>query len=322
MIATHLHFGKSWSIFEYMSSTLLQAKDLTHLYSPGKGADKVSISVEPGEVVGFIGPNGAGKTTTISMLTGLLTPQSGSLEILGQPLQQKSDFTSIYSELGYLPSDSSYYKGISAEAMIDYAIELRNGDQKALRKQAHSFASRLDLDITKKISKLSLGNKRKVGIILSIFFNPKLIIMDEPTTGLDPLVQKETLEILNEMSNQGAGVLLSSHNLAEVDQICDRVIIIKAAQVIFSDKVSAIKKLAQKRIRFEFGASATMTQIEAVTNKIGKLTDGEVIVLENHGELLSNKASEVVSLLISEGISEFTVENPSLEKMFINYYKK
>ncbi len=305
-----------------MSSSLLSARQLTHLYTAGKGADNITISVEPGEVVGFIGPNGAGKTTTISMLTGLLTPQSGVVRIFDKSLHTKADFAEIYSDLGYLPSDSSYYKGITTQEMINYAIKLRDGDWELLQKRARNLARRLDLDVKKRIAQLSLGNKRKVGILLSIFFNPKLIIMDEPTTGLDPLIQRETLEILKEMSDEGAGILLSSHNLAEVDQICDRIVIIKDAKTIFSDKISNAKKLAQKRIRFELIEKNTHPQSKAILSEVRKLALGDIKLNDTYIELLSNKASQIMELLLAENITEFTVENPSLEEMFINYYKK
>jgi ABC-2 type transport system ATP-binding protein len=293
---------------------LLVCKNIAHEYQPGKGAVDISLEIAPGEIVGFLGPNGAGKTTTLRMVMGLLNKDHGEIKLFGKEQKSFADFPTAYKNIGFLPSEPAYYNELNAQQMFEYATILR-GNRDGMERSIAEYSSRLKLDLDKKISKLSLGNKRKIGIILAILGNPKLIVMDEPTSGLDPLVQREVLEILKEKAAKGTGVLLSSHNLSEIETICDRVIVIKDAKIIFTGTLREIKSQKQKRIEFKI---TNKQQLDRIL-KSGETT--EVNVIEDYASLLTPEFMNITKALIAENIEDFTVTNPTLEEMFINYYK-
>ena len=227
-------------------NNLLECKNLTREFQQGKGAIDINLDISKGEIVGFLGPNGSGKTTTIKMIMGLLNKDRGEIKLFGEEVKSFSDFPKIYHKIGYLPSEPAYYDDLTAREMFKYALKFRSSTKELVE----DYSKRLSLDLDKKISKLSLGNKRKVGVILSILGNPDLIIMDEPTSGLDPLIQREVLEILKECSSNGAGIFLSSHNLAEIENVCDRVVVIKDAKIIYKGTIREIKSKKQKKVEF------------------------------------------------------------------------
>lgn len=177
---------------------------------------------------------------------GLLNKDRGEIKLFGEEVKSFSDSPKIYHKIGYLPSEPAYYDDLTAREMFKYALKFRSSTKELVE----DYSKRLSLDLDKKISKLSLGNKRKVGVILSILGNPDLIIMDEPTSGLDPLIQREVLEILKECSSNGAGIFLSSHNLAEIENVCDRVLVIKDAKIIYKGTIREIKSKKQKKVEF------------------------------------------------------------------------
>jgi ABC-2 type transport system ATP-binding protein len=294
---------------------VLSCRNLTKEFQKGKGAIDIGFEISAGEIVGFLGPNGAGKTTTIEMLMGLLQPEAGEVEILGHNLEQLNQFHEVYSQIGFLPSEPAYYSELTARQMFAYSRKLRGLE--GFDEEIEQLAKRLNLDMDKKIEKLSLGNKRKIGTILALVGNPKLIILDEPTSGFDPLIQHEVLEILEERAKAGAAIFLSSHNLAEVESICDRVIVIKDAKLIFSGTIKEIKSKKQKRITFE---SKNNEQLEKII-KGTDITKDHITKYDGHVVFLTTMPEKIVERILAEKITDFTVENPTLEEMFINYYK-
>ena len=184
----------------------IETNQLTKFYGKSRGITNVNLSVEEGDFFGFIGPNGAGKSTTIRTLLGLIFPTSGSAAVLGKSISQNR--IEILSQVGYLPSEAMFYSGMRVRDILSYSAKLHQRDCK---EEAGKLCERLELDISRRVDELSLGNRKKVGIVCALQHKPKLYILDEPTSGLDPLMQKEFYELLTERNQEGATVFLSSH---------------------------------------------------------------------------------------------------------------
>ena len=200
--------------------------NLTKYYGKSRGIVDVSLSVEQGDFFGFIGPNGAGKSTTIRTLLGLISPTNGSAEIFGRNISEKR--TEILSDIGYLPSETLFYGGMRIKDILRLSADLRKKD---CTQEAKKLCERLELDTSRKIDELSLGNRKKVGIVCALQHKPKLYILDEPTSGLDPLMQREFFALLKERNDEGATVFLSSHILSEIQQHCNHAAVIRDGKI-------------------------------------------------------------------------------------------
>ena len=216
---------------------IIETKKLTKYYGKSRGIIDVDLSINEGEIFGFIGPNGAGKSTTIRLLLSLIKPSYGSATIFGLDCQKA--YQEIHKEIGYLPSEVFYYDNMKVKDLLNYSASFYQKDCKARIKE---LAARLDVDLNMKIDNLSYGNKKKVGIIQGLLHSPKLIILDEPTGGLDPLMQQTFFDILKEENEKGATILFSSHILSEVQKLCDRVAIIKEGKIVRIDTMSSLKE--------------------------------------------------------------------------------
>ena len=205
----------------------IQTEKLTKFYGKHRGIVDVDLSVEQGDFYGFIGPNGAGKSTTIRTLLGLIAPTSGKAEILG--LDMEKDRTEILSKVGYLPSETAFWRGMRVKEILEFSAKLRKLDCK---QEAEILCQRLDLDPSRKVEQLSFGNRKKVGIVCALQHKPDLYILDEPTGGLDPLMQKEFYTILQERNTQGATVFLSSHVLSEVGHTGMKQVVLREAEAL------------------------------------------------------------------------------------------
>ena len=221
-----------------MSDQMIILNELTKHYGKHRGIDSLSFSVNQGEIFGFIGPNGAGKSTTIRTLMGLIRPTGGSATIFGLDCQTQASV--IAKDLGYLPSEDSYYENMKVKELLQYTADLYGMNCEL---KMYELAERLNLDLSRIIADLSLGNRKKVGIVSALMTSPKLVIMDEPTSGLDPLIQQEFYEILKEENGNGTTIFLSSHVLSEVQKLCDRVAILKEGKLV---DIQSIKKLREK----------------------------------------------------------------------------
>ena len=287
----------------------IEIKNLTKSYGEHRGIENVSFSVEEGEVFGFIGPNGAGKSTTIRTLLALIRPTSGSAEIFGKDCIRQA--AEIAKDVGYLPGESAYYDNMTVRELAEYAAALYGikGDGKI-----KELSGRLNLDLSRKIADLSLGNKKKAGIICALLHSPKLILLDEPTSGLDPLIQQEFFNILKEENKRGATVFFSSHVLSEVQKICDRVAILKEGKMIGVQKISELRANSHKKI------SVTAEEIPAgcfdLEGVTGFRQDGSTATFMFMGDI-----GEILARLSGLKIHDLYIEEPELEEIFMHYYR-
>ncbi|MEH7303568.1 ABC transporter ATP-binding protein [Neobacillus drentensis] len=290
---------------------VIEINNLTKTYGKSRGITDISFHVEEGEIFGFIGPNGAGKSTTIRTLLSLIYPTSGSAAIFGKDSVQFA--SEIKKEIGYLPSEVFYYDNMKVKDLLKYSASFYKKD---CSKRIKELAAIMDLDLNKKIDDLSLGNKKKVGIVQGLLHEPKLIILDEPTSGLDPLMQQKFFELLEEENKKGATILFSSHILSEVQRLCNRVAIIKEGKIVTVEKISTLQENNYKKFKMETKEplDPTYFNISGVNNLEVKGTQASFLFRGNINEITKKIAGiELVNLWIEE---------PDLEEIFMHYYEK
>lgn len=280
---------------------------LTKYYGASRGIIEVDLAVEKGDFYGFIGPNGAGKSTTIRVLLGLISPTSGKAEILGKDIQK--DKTEILASVGYLPSESGFYGNMRVKEMLGLSAKLRKQN---CEKEAKILCERLDLDAEKRIGELSLGNRKKVGIICALQHKPELYILDEPTSGLDPLMQREFYTILQERNAEGATVFLSSHVLSEVSRYCKNAAIIREGRLLVSDTVSNLGHTGVKRISLR--GVKNMPEIKDIRDM---KTQNDTISF-----LYGGRTDELVKILSAASFEDINITDPDLDEVFMHYYVK
>lgn len=287
----------------------IETKKLTKYYGDARGIIDVDLTVNEGEIFGFIGPNGAGKSTTIRTLLSLIYKTSGEAKIFG--LDSEKDKIKILENVGYLPSEVYYYDNMKAIDVFKYSESFYHKD---CSEKIKMLAERLNLDLDKKVEDMSLGNKKKVGIIQGLLHSPKLIILDEPTSGLDPLIQKQFFELIKEENKNGATILFSSHILSEVQRICDRVAIIKEGRIIKTQKISELKSDSYKKISISCDAKDDLflKDIEGVANY--QINDGVI------NFIFKGDCSLIIKRLATYNIFDIEITNPSLEEIFMHFY--
>jgi ABC-2 type transport system ATP-binding protein len=290
---------------------VIEIKNLTKMYGKARGIENVSFNVEEGEIFGFIGPNGAGKSTTIRTLLSLIYPTSGSATIFGKDIITAAP--EIKKDIGYLPSEVFYYDNMKVIDLLKYSASFYKKD---CTKRIKELADIMELDLTKKIDDLSLGNKKKVGIVQGLLHEPKLIILDEPTSGLDPLMQQKFFDLLEKENKKGATILFSSHILSEVQRLCDRVAIIKDGKIVTVEKISTLKENTYKKFKIETNTAVKKEffTIEGV-NQLEQ--DGETISF-----LFKGNINSIMKKIAEIEISNLWVEEPDLEEIFMHYYEK
>lgn len=287
----------------------IDIQDLTKSYGKSRGICHLDLQVESGDFFGFIGPNGAGKSTTIRTLLGLIAPTSGSAKVLGHDIVEEKE--KILKKVGYLPSEIHFYHGMKVRDAIRYSSDLRGAD---CGKEAEELCQRLDLDPGRKVDDLSLGNRKKVGIICAVQHHPEMLILDEPTSGLDPLMQKEFFTILREENERGATIFFSSHILSEVQAYCRSAAFIKDGKILLSDKVGNLEQTGTRKVNVKGGiARETLTVLPGVT-----FTDTGASTLSF---LYNGDIGKLLSVLAQERIEDITITEPSLEEIFMHYYK-
>ena len=280
---------------------------LTKYYGASRGIIEVDLAVEKGDFYGFIGPNGAGKSTTIRVLLGLISPTSGKAEILGKDIQKNK--TEILASVGYLPSESGFYGNMRVKEMLGLSSKLRKQN---CEKEAKILCERLDLDAEKRIGELSLGNRKKVGIICALQHKPELYILDEPTSGLDPLMQREFYTILQERNAEGATVFLSSHVLSEVSRYCKNAAIIREGRLLVSDSVANLGHTGVKRISLR--GVKNMPEIKDIRDM---KTENDTISF-----LYGGRTDELVKTLSAASFEDINITDPDLDEVFMHYYVK
>ncbi len=270
------------------------------------------MTIKEGEIFGFIGPNGAGKSTTIRTLLGLVHPTSGSAFIFGRDVTKFG--AEINEQIGYLPSEVFYYDDMRVIDLLRYSGSFYKKDKQTIEKRIKELAAYLDLDLKRKIDDLSYGNKKKVGIVQGLLHEPKLIILDEPTGGLDPLMQQRFFDLLKAENQKGATVLLSSHNLGEVQRLCSRVAIIKDGRIVKTEKIGDLIEKNHKRFKLE-----TKTK---VAKKLFSMNGIEDLVINGNvaSFLYSGPISDIVKVIADLDLVNLLVEEPDLEEIFMHYY--
>ena len=294
-----------------MSEQAIVLNELTKHYGKHRGINNLSFSVNQGEFFGFIGPNGAGKSTTIRTLMGLIRPTGGSASIFDLDCHSKASV--IARDVGYLPSENSYYENMKVRELLQYTADLYGMDCKTKMKE---LADRLNLDLSRKIADLSLGNKKKVGIVSAIMTSPKLIIMDEPTSGLDPLIRQAFYDILKEENSRGATVFFSSHVLSEVQKLCDRVAILKEGQLIGIQSIKELRESGYKKVSL----SAKEAIPRDFFNLSGIANYAETADKTSVSFMYNGNITAIIDKLHLLHLDDVLLEEPSLEEIFMHYY--
>jgi ABC-2 type transport system ATP-binding protein len=297
----------------------IETRNLTKRYGSSRGVDNLNLRVYDGEIFGFLGPNGAGKTTTIRMLMNLIAPTSGTATVLGLDAQRES--VAIKREIGYLPGEFSLYPTLTGAQTIEYFSNLRGLDLKETWKFVEELASRLDLDLKKKFKQYSRGNKQKVGIVQAFMHRPRLLILDEPTGGLDPLNQQEFYKLVEEARAGGATIFFSSHIMSEVEKVCDRVGIIREGKLIQVGKLHELGDFKTHYLELTFAGSVPAAEFEKLpgVNKVEVTTqDGQTVL---HCTARPEALDEVVKLAARHHVVNFVSREPSLEETFLDYYR-
>ena len=291
----------------------IMARGLKKSYGRVRALRGVDLEVERGELFGFLGPNGAGKTTTIRCLMDLIRPNEGDIRVLG--LDPQIDPVAVRLRTGYLPGELSMEDGLKVEGQLRYFTDLRGNkiDQGHVR----DLARRLDLDLSMPIKNLSKGNKQKVGVVQALMHRPELLLLDEPTAGLDPLMQQEVYRLLREAQADGATVFFSSHIISEVEALADRVAIIREGIIVEEAQPSQLVNMALRRIWVRFLEKvdpAPLADVEGIT--LLSQSNGLRVHLQVEGEL-----DALIKALAVFPVSDFEIERPSLEEIFLAYYE-
>lgn len=290
---------------------IIETHNLTKYYGKSKGIENLNMSIEEGEIYGFIGPNGAGKSTTIRTLLTLIYPTSGEATIFGKDVVKHK--TEILQEVGYLPSEVFYYDNMKVIDLLNYSASFYRKDCSA---RIRELAARLDLNLKKKIDDLSYGNRKKVGIVQGLLHSPKVIMLDEPTGGLDPLMQQTFFDIVLEENQRGATVLFSSHILSEVQKMCDRVAIIKDGSIIKVESMNDMRRANYKRVALTFtnDNDASNFSFPGATDLLARNGGVDFIFKGDVKSLIGGVSHlDLIDLEITE---------PDLEDVFMHYYSK
>lgn len=297
-----------------MANTVaIRTQGLVKFYGDFKALHGVDLDVQQGEIFGFLGPNGAGKTTTIRCLLDLIHRSGGEVSVLG--IDPQDDPEAVQARVGYMPGELHLDESLTAEGLLRYFNALRG--KRANWSYISELAERLSLDIKRPIRNLSHGNKQKVGIVQTLMHKPELVIMDEPTQGLDPLVQQEVLHMLKEQQAEGATVFFSSHIMSEVESIAERVGIIRGGRMVEVADPSTLGARGLHRARVRFVDSIDVAKLSKLKGvEILSHDNGQEVYLELEGEI-----DPLIKELSKYKVSGFETERPSLEEVFLAYYE-
>ncbi len=290
--------------------TIIRTDHLTKSYGVARGVVDLGVEVRRGEVFGYLGPNGAGKTTTIRTLLDFIRPTSGQAAVFGLDAQRES--LAIRKRVGYLPGELSLYEGLTGREFLQYMAGLRGGVD---WRYAEELATRLACNLAQPLRTLSHGNKQKLGLIQAFMHRPELLILDEPTQGLDPLVQQEFYRLLAEVKADGRTVFLSSHVLPEVEKVCDRVGIIREGRLVAVEEVASLKAKALRRLEIRFAVPVPPVAFD-------KLPGVRDVRVENSSVLCTvvGALDAVVKAAAQFEVADLISHEPSLEEIFLAYY--
>jgi ABC-2 type transport system ATP-binding protein len=294
-----------------LTDSVLQIEDLVKDYGPVHAVRGLDLETRQGEVLGFLGPNGAGKTTTIRCLLGLLRPTAGRISVFGLDVADAG--ASIRARLAYVPGELRLPDRMTARQLATTIGRMRGGLDAVRRDR---LAERLGLDLDRPLGDLSTGNRRKVALLLAFASNAELLVLDEPTNGLDPLMQRVFLELVREAVADGATVLLSSHVLSEVQRAADRVVVLRAGEVIAHGSVDELRRSARQRIEIWFEGSVP-ERVAHVPGLADATVDGDRLTAT-----LAGPIQPLLTALASARVAAMLVEEPDLEDAFVDLYRE
>jgi|TARA_B100001057_G_C22833219_1_gene944236 ABC-2 type transport system ATP-binding protein len=286
----------------------IELSNLSKFYGNQCGIDSVSFTVKKGEIFGFIGPNGAGKSTTIRTLLGLLKATSGKAEIMGIDISNEGAM--IREKIGYLPSEVDYYSEMSSKELLLYHAAMYKVVD--VENKIQELATYFQLELDRPIDDLSYGNKKKCAIIQSVLHDPEVLILDEPTGGLDPLMQNRFFELLERQNKKGVTIFFSSHVLSEIQRMCDRAAIIRDGKIMAVEDISTLLSKQMKMVRL------VTTSVNNIILPVGALNhhqSGQKITFDYVGP-----TQDLIIWLSSQSIIDVTLSEPDLERIFMNYY--
>jgi len=294
-----------------MASPVIDIVDLSKYYGKTRGIERVNLQVNGGDIYGFIGPNGAGKSTTIKILLNLIFPSACMARVLGMDVTRESQ--RIMRRIGYIPSDANAYQSLSVLEFLEYCYRFYRTvpDEKRMKELTTWF----ELDLNRKISDLSMGNRKKVSIVQSLLHRPELLILDEPTTGLDPLIQSRFFDLLRSENRNGMTIFLSSHILNEVQMFCKTVAIIKEGKIAVVEEIESLRKKQLKKVTIELFEiqDRNSYMIPAYTTEIR--VSGNVVSYMYSGDI-----NALLGVLSHRQLTNLTIEEPTLEEIFMHYY--
>jgi ABC-2 type transport system ATP-binding protein len=285
---------------------------LTKDYGSGHGLFDLDLEVAEGEVFGFLGPNGAGKTTTIRLLMGLIHATRGTASIFG--LDCDRDSVAVKRAVGYLPGDLPQFGGMRASEVVAYLGGMRGAVDQG---RVTELAERLQLDLGRRFREFSRGNKQKLGLVLAFMHRPRLLILDEPTGGLDPLNQQTFHQLVGEVQKQGTTVFLSSHVLSEVEETCSRVGIIRDGKLVSDMTMEKVHEMRFHEVVIEFGGDVPEAAVRAASGIEDVVVDGRRLTCTVHGGF-----DPLLAAIRGSTVNDLVSREPSLESIFLTYYRK
>ena len=296
-----------------MNTPVIEVAGLRKRFGRFHALDGLDLTVEPGEVAGFLGPNGSGKSTTIRILLGMYRHDGGTAKVFGRhPL---TEAVAIHRRLAYVPGDVNLWPQLTGGECIDLLLSLREVRSQSATRKAE-LIERFELDPTKKASTLSKGNRQKVALVAALCSDSELLILDEPTSGLDPLMTREFTQCVRERAATGSAVLMSSHILAEVEELCETVTIIRAGNTVRSGTLTELRHLRRSRV------TVTLRDDPSGLERLAAVHD---LVIDGHQATFTVDESglaEVTRALASQGVTALAVEPPSLEELFLQAYSE
>ena len=289
---------------------VIELKKFVKHYGDVKAVRGIDLVVNKGEVFGFLGPNGAGKTTTIRVMLDYIRRTDGEVRVLG--LDSHQDTKEVRRRIGYLPGEFGLFDRLRVRTFLLYLLDVRGASE--MEPRMRELAEYFDLDLDRKMRELSKGNRQKVGLVQAFMHDPELVILDEPTAGLDPLIQQKFYRMVEEEQDNGRTIFMSSHVLAEVEQICDRVAIIREGKLVLVDRIDALKDKVGKILSVTFNEDVVRDELDlpGVEDLEG---DGRTYTMTVRGDIDS-----VIKRVAAHSVQSMTVETYSLEELFLELY--
>ncbi|MFF0814657.1 ABC transporter ATP-binding protein [Rhodococcus sp. NPDC003318] len=293
------------------TTSIVEVDRLTRRFGPRRGVTDVSFTISPGEVFGFLGPNGAGKSTTIRLLLGLYRPTSGRMRVFDR--DPTRDGVEINRRIGYLPGELALYPKLTGAQHLDRFARIRGLSDRSYRGE---LVRRFGAELDQPVRTLSKGNRQKLGIVLAFMHRPELLVLDEPTSGLDPLMQDEFARLVRDTVDEGRTVLLSSHDLDEVQRLADRVAIIKEGRIIVTDTVDGLRRSAPRTVELWFDRPVDLTDFDRL--------DGVAVRGREDGHLtlsVTGPVSELLSTAGRLGAVDVSARRADLDELFLGFYR-